>query len=52
MLEKAMVVLEKLGNALPNMTEYQKGYLMGTLDAMGEKQKITNVPDDKEVKRE
>jgi hypothetical protein len=36
-IEKKM--MENIANALPHMTEFQRGYLLGTAEAMAEKHK-------------
>ena len=38
MSEKEKRVVEKLRNAIPNMTEFQKGYVLGMVESSASKQ--------------
>lgn len=45
MSEKEKQVVEKLKQAIPNMSDFDKGYILGKIEGMAD-----NKPEDKEVK--
>jgi hypothetical protein len=47
MSEKEKRIVEKLKNAIPNMSEFDKGYILGKTESFSE-----NKPDDSDQKEE
>lgn len=48
MSEKEKEIVEKLKEAIPKMSDFDKGYILGKVENMAEQKKVNNADEEKE----